>query len=108
MIKLSDKLYIYKVLINLYSYEVSRDSDWLLAGRQRGQSSSPGGLKNFHFSVSSCPALGSTKPPTQWVHGALSPGVNRSERRADHSPPVNAEAKKIWIYASTPPYAFMV
>jgi hypothetical protein len=27
--------------------------------------------------------------------------------KADHSLPANAEVKKIWIYASTPPYAFM-
>jgi hypothetical protein len=26
---------------------------------------------------------------------------------ADHSPPTSAEVKKIWIYTSTPPYAFM-
>jgi hypothetical protein len=28
-------------------------------------------------------------------------------READHSPPASAEIKKIWIYISTPPYAFM-
>jgi hypothetical protein len=26
---------------------------------------------------------------------------------ADHSPPASAEVKKMWIYTSTPPYAFM-
>jgi hypothetical protein len=31
--------------------------------------------KNYHFSMSSRPALGSTRPPIQWVPGALSPGV---------------------------------
>jgi hypothetical protein len=30
---------------------------------------------NFHFSMSSRPALRSTQPPIQWVSGALSPGV---------------------------------
>jgi hypothetical protein len=25
----------------------------------------------------------------------------------DHSPPTNAEVKKMWIYTSTPPYSFM-
>jgi hypothetical protein len=39
--------------------------------------------------------------------GALSPGVKRPGREADHSPPANAEDKKTWIYISTPPYAFM-
>jgi hypothetical protein len=28
-------------------------------------------------------------------------------READHSPPTSAEVKKMWIYTSTPPYAFM-
>jgi hypothetical protein len=48
-----------------------RYSDWLRAGRPRGRSSSPGMVKNFHF-TSSRPALGSTQPPIQWVPGALS------------------------------------
>jgi hypothetical protein len=34
-------------------------------------------------------------------------GVKRSGREADHSPPASAEVKKMWIYTSTPPYAFM-
>jgi hypothetical protein len=28
-------------------------------------------------------------------------------READHLPQTSAEVKKIWIYISTPPYAFM-
>jgi hypothetical protein len=39
--------------------------------------------------------------------GALSPGVKRQGREADHSPPTSAEVKKMWTYTSTPPYAFM-
>jgi hypothetical protein len=38
---------------------------------------------------------------------AFSPAVKRQGREADHSPPASAEVKKIWIYTSTPPYAFM-
>jgi hypothetical protein len=53
------------------------------------------------------PALGSTQSPTQWVPGALSPGVKRPRREADHSPPASAEVKKMLIYTSTPPYAFI-
>jgi hypothetical protein len=34
---------------------------------QGGGSSSPGRVKNFHSSISSRPALGSTQPPTKWV-----------------------------------------
>jgi hypothetical protein len=41
---------------------------------QGGGSSSPGRVKNFHFSISSRPALGSTQPPIKWVPGALSWG----------------------------------
>jgi hypothetical protein len=39
--------------------------------------------------------------------GALSPGVKRQGREADHSPPTSAGVKKMWIYTSSPPYAFI-
>jgi hypothetical protein len=35
-----------------------------------------------------------TQPPIQWVPGALSLGVKRPEREADHSPPSSAEVKE--------------
>jgi hypothetical protein len=38
--------------------------------------------------------------------GGSFPGVKRQVREADHSPPTIAEVKKMWIYTSTPPYAF--
>jgi hypothetical protein len=47
------------------------------------------------FSTSFRPALGSTQSPIQWVPGALSPGVKRPGREADHSPLASAEVKKI-------------
>jgi hypothetical protein len=59
------------------------------------------------FSTLSRAALRSTQPPIEWVPGALSPGVKRLEREADHSPPTSAEVKKMWIYTSTLRYAFM-
>jgi hypothetical protein len=59
-------------------------------------------VKNFLFSKSSRPALRSTHPPTQWVPGALSPGVKRPGREVGHSHPTSAEVKKMWIYTSTP------
>jgi hypothetical protein len=65
-------------------------------------------VNNFYFSMSSKQALRSTQPPLQWVPEALSPGVKRPGREADHSPSASAEVKKMWISASTPPYAFMV
>jgi hypothetical protein len=45
--------------------------DWLRAGRLRRRGSSPGRVKNFHFSMLSRPALGSAQPPIQWVPGDL-------------------------------------
>jgi hypothetical protein len=53
------------------------------------------------------PLWGPTQPPIQWVLGALSTGVKRPGREADHSPPTSAEVKKMWLYTATPPYAFM-
>jgi hypothetical protein len=85
--------------------QLSRYSDCLRAGR-RSRSLSPGRVKNFHFSTSSRPALRSTQPPIQWVPGALSTGVKRSGREADHSPPTSAEVKNTWIYTFTLLYVF--
>jgi hypothetical protein len=82
---------------------ISRYSDWLRVGRPRGRSSSPNRVKNFLFSTSSIPALGSTQPPIQWVPGALFPRVNRPGREADHSPPTSAELKKnVDLYIHSP------
>jgi hypothetical protein len=39
------------------------------------------------------PVLGPTQPPVQWVLGAVSPGVKRPLREADHSPRSSAEVK---------------
>jgi hypothetical protein len=39
--------------------------------------------------------LRSTQPPIQWVPGALSPGVKRQGREADHSPPASVEALRL-------------
>jgi hypothetical protein len=50
---------------------------------------------------------GSTQPYIQWVPGALSLGVKRPGREADHSPPSSAESKNEWSYTSTPYYASM-
>jgi hypothetical protein len=71
------------------------------------RSSSPGRVKNFLFSSSSSPALGTTQPPIQWVHGSSFPWVKRPGREADHSPPISAEVKNTWICISTTPYVFI-
>jgi hypothetical protein len=39
-------------------------------------------------------ASGATQPHIQLLPGALSPGVKRQRREADHSPPSSAEDKK--------------
>jgi hypothetical protein len=44
--------------------------------------------------------------PIQWVQGALSSGVKRSRREADHPSPTSAEIKTAWIYTTTPPYFY--
>jgi hypothetical protein len=38
---------------------------------------------------------------------AIPSAVKRPGREADHSPLATAEIEKMWIYTSTPPYAFM-
>jgi hypothetical protein len=56
----------------------------------RGPSSSPNRLKNFHFSVSSRLALGFPQPPIHWV-----PGVKQRGCEADHSSPTSCEVRKM-------------
>jgi hypothetical protein len=53
-------------------------------------------LKNYLFLIAfvSRTALGPTQPPIQFVPGALSLGVKRPGREADHSPPSSAEIKE--------------
>jgi hypothetical protein len=48
----------------------------------------------FLFTTASRMALGPSQPPIQWVPGALSPGVKRLGREADHSPPSSAAVKE--------------
>jgi hypothetical protein len=38
---------------------------------------------------------------------SFSPGVKRTGREADHSPPTSAEVNKTRVYTSTPPYTVM-
>jgi hypothetical protein len=52
------------------------------------------GLLTFLFTTASRTALGPTQPPIQWVPGALSLGVKRLGREADHSPRSSAEVKE--------------
>jgi hypothetical protein len=61
-------------------------------GRSRGHGSSPGRVKNFHFSISSKAVLGPN--PIKWVPRALSVCVKRPGCKADHSPPTSAERSR--------------
>jgi hypothetical protein len=62
-------------------------------GTEGSQNSKYFRIKNFLFSKSSRPALGSTQPPIQFFTGALSSGVKRPGREVDHSSPTSAEVK---------------
>jgi hypothetical protein len=66
----------------------------------------PAGARNFLFTTASRPALGPIHPPTQWVPGALSLGVKRPVREADHSTTSSAEVKNSSSHTSTPPIRF--
>jgi hypothetical protein len=54
-------------------------------------------LGSIPDSTESRPALGPTHSPIQCIPGALPPGVERSGREADHSPPSNAEVKNACV-----------
>jgi hypothetical protein len=60
------------------------------------------------FTTASRTALGPTQPPFQRVPGALSLGVKRPGREADHSPPSNAEVEELrGAIPPLPQYAFI-
>jgi hypothetical protein len=61
----------------------------------------------FLFAQVSRTPLGPIQLPIQWVLGAVSLGVKRPGREADHSSPSSAEVNNAWSYTSTPPYVFM-
>jgi hypothetical protein len=52
------------------------------------------GLGIFLFTTASRTALGPTQHPIQWVPGALSLGLKRPGREADHSPLSSADVKE--------------
>jgi len=58
------------------------------------------------FATASWPALGPKELPMQWVLGALTAGVKRLGREADHSPLSNAQFNNAWSSISTPQYVF--
>jgi hypothetical protein len=94
--------YGFNAMSHIVGKPLSWDCGWLRAEWPRGRSSRPDRVKNFLFSTSSRPVLGSTQPPIQGAPGALSPGVKRPGREADHSPPASAQVKKVDLYIHSP------
>jgi hypothetical protein len=61
------------------------------------------GLGIFLFTTASRKALGLVQPPIQWIPKALSLGVKRPGREADHSTPSSAEIKEcVELYLHSP------
>jgi uncharacterized membrane protein YcfT len=71
---------------------IGRYSNWLWAGRPRDWNLNLDRGKTFLFSTSSRPVLRPTQSPIKWVPAALSPGVKRQGREADHSPPIRVHS----------------
>jgi hypothetical protein len=65
----------------------------------------PPGQEIFLFSTESRPA-GPTQP-IQWVLGAVSPGIKRPEREADHPVSSSAEVKDVGAIPTLPQHFFM-
>jgi hypothetical protein len=65
----------------------------------------PAGTKAFSLLHSVQTDSGAHQPPIQWIKGAVTPGVKRQGRGADHSPPYSAEVKnsgaKLPLYSHT-------
>jgi hypothetical protein len=60
----------------------------------------------FLLTITSRTVLGPTQPPIQWVPGALSLGVRRLGREADHSSPDSSKFKKLvepYIHSTNTP-----
>jgi hypothetical protein len=80
----------------------------LRAGRSRFDPRQGQGRDFFLFFPGYKPAVRPMQPPIQRISGALSSGEKQRWRKADDSPPSNAEVKKTWSYNSTPQYVFIV
>jgi hypothetical protein len=63
----------------------------------------PAGAGKFLFTTASITALGPIQPPIEWVPGALSLGIKRPGREADHSHSSSAEVKEcVELYLHSP------
>jgi hypothetical protein len=62
----------------------------------------PGGAGTFSLRLHVQTGCVAHPASIQWVSGALSPGVNRLECEADHSPSYNTEVKNAWEHNLIP------
>jgi hypothetical protein len=65
------------------------------------------GARIYTFPCHPDPLWGPPRLLSNVYGGALSLGIKRPKREADHSPPTSAEVKKTWVYTSTSLYVFM-
>jgi hypothetical protein len=73
---------------------------------RKGFKSQQGQLWDFFlFATASRPTLGLTQP-IQWAPGALTSGVKRPGRQANHLPPSIAKVNNAWNYIPFAKYVF--
>jgi hypothetical protein len=110
---LSKSLPLHYQIIILSFHCVSRDS---AVGTATGYVLDDWGV-GFRVPVGSRILASPCRPDRLWgppnflyneYRGLFPQGVNRQGLEAAHSPSNSAEFKNMWIYKSTPPYAFMV
>jgi hypothetical protein len=86
------KLCVNYVLLVLSSYSGHRTTSWKSEIGVLGFDSRRG-LGIFLFTTASRTVLGPTQPPIQWAPVAVSLGVKRPGREADHSPQSRVEVE---------------
>jgi hypothetical protein len=74
---------------------------WLHSGNCFTGVRFPAAKKIFLLAHTSRPALGPTQPPIQWEPGALTPGVKRPGREADHSRHLVPRSRTIGVLPPT-------
>jgi hypothetical protein len=95
----------YVILVRKPEWKESRDNSVCIALGYRLDDRGTR-VRIFLFTTASRTALGPTQLPIQWVPGALSMGVKRQGREADHSPPSSAEVKEcveLYLHSSNTP-----
>jgi hypothetical protein len=85
-----------------FAQSVQRLGYGLLDSQDESRFDSRQWQQNFLFFITFRPALGCSQPPIQSVPGAISPGVRRKGREADHSPPTSVEVKNGGTIPSLP------